>query len=207
MPEEIKKMRPTGLGKATEVRLIGGHYYVYEISSKWDERKQRPQKTTGKCIGKIIPGEGFIANQHYIDSYHQPQLESHVRHYGAVEMFRQLGPDIGEALRSSFPDIHRQIEVYALLRLVFSSTGKTMKYDYEHSWLCDVYPDIEACAGSVRRMMGKLSMRQDSMEGFMRGFCHTGHKLLFVCNSLRIQHSLWQSANCTQPLWIAHSSR
>ena len=188
IPEEIKKMRPTGLGKATEVRLIGGHYYVYEISSKWDERKRRPQKTTDKCIGKIVPGERFIANQHYIDSYHQPQLESHVRHYGAVEMFRRLGSDIGEALRSSFPDIYRQIEVYALLRLVFSSTGKTMKYDYEHSWLCNVYPDIGACASTVKRMMEKLSMRQDAMEGFMRGFCHAGHKLLFdgtsiMCNT------------------------
>ena len=33
IPEEIRKMRPTWLGKATEVRFIGGHYYVYEISS------------------------------------------------------------------------------------------------------------------------------------------------------------------------------
>lgn len=34
IPEEIKRMRPKGLFKATEVRLISGHYYVYEISSK-----------------------------------------------------------------------------------------------------------------------------------------------------------------------------
>lgn len=184
VPEEIKKMRPTGLGKATEVRLIGGHYYVYEISSKWDEKKQRPQKTTGKCIGKIVPGEGFIANQYYIDAYHQPQHESHVRHYGAVEMFRQLGSDIGQCLKDSFPDIYRQVEVYALLRLVFSSTGKSMKYDYEHSWLCDVYPDIGACPSSVKRMLEKLSMRQDAMENFMRGFCQKGHKLIFDGTSI-----------------------
>ena len=91
VPEEIRRMRPTGLGKATEVRLIGGHYYVYEISSRWDENRRRPQKTTGRCIGKIVPGEGFIANQYYIDTYHQPGTESHVRHYGAVETLRQLG--------------------------------------------------------------------------------------------------------------------
>ena len=188
VPEEIKKMKPTGLGKATEVRLIGGHYYVYEISSKWDEKKQRPQKTTGKCIGKIVPSEGFIANQYYIDTYHQPQIESHVRHYGAVEMFRQLGKDISDALKRSLPDIYRQIEVYALLRLVFASTGKTMKYDYEHSWLCDVYPDIGVCDSSVKRMLEKLSMKMDAMEDFMRGFCQKGHKLIFdgtsiMCNT------------------------
>lgn len=168
IPEEIKRMRPKGLFKATEVRVISGHYYVYEISSKWDEKKHRPQKTTGKCIGKILPEEGFIPNRKYVDTYHKAQLESHVRHYGAVEMFRQLGADIGEALKASLPDIYRQIEVYAILRLVFSSTGKSMKYDYEHSWLCDVYPDIGTCDSSVMKLLGRMSMRMDDMEDFVK---------------------------------------
>ena len=184
IPEEIKRMRPKGLFKATEVRPISGHYYVYEISSKWDEKKHRPQKTTGKCIGKILPEEGFIPNRNYVDTYHKAQLESHVRHYGAVEMFRQLGADIGEALKASFPDMYRQIEVYAILRLVFSSTGKSMKYDYEHSWLCDVYPDIGTCDSSVMKLLGRLSMRMDDMEDFMRRFCEDGHKLVFDGTSI-----------------------
>lgn len=184
IPEEIKRMRPKGLFKATEVRLTSGHYYVYEISSKWDEKKHRPQKTTGKCIGKILPEEGFIPNRNYVDTYHKAQLESHVRHYGAVEMFRQLGADIGEALKASFPDMYRQIEVYAILRLVFSSTGKSMKYDYEHSWLCDVYPDIGTCDSSVMKLLGRLSMRMDDMEDFMRRFCEDGHKLVFDGTSI-----------------------
>lgn len=184
IPEEIKRMRPKGLFKATEVRLISGHYYVYEISSKWDEKKHRPQKTTDKCIGKILPEEGFIPNRNYVDTYHKAQLESHVRHYGAVEMFRQLGADIGEALKASFPDMYRQIEVYAILRLVFSSTGKSMKYDYEHSWLCDVYPDIGTCDSSVMKLLGRLSMRMDDMEDFMRRFCEDGHKLVFDGTSI-----------------------
>ena len=58
-------------------------------------------------------------------------------------MFRQLGADIGGALKDSFPDIHRQIEVYSLLRLVFS--------------------DIGACLSSAKRMPEKLSMRMDAM--------------------------------------------
>lgn len=184
IPQEIKDMRPKGLGTANEVRLIGGHYYVYEVSSKWDDVKGRPKKTTGKCIGKIDPQLGFIANKYYIDTYHQPVIESHVRHYGAVEMFRQLGKDIAQELRNCFPDIFRQIEVFALLRLVFASTGKTMKYDYEHSWLCNVYPDIGVCDSSVKRMLEKLSMRQDAMTRFMKSFVETGHELIFDGTSI-----------------------
>lgn len=99
-------------------------------------------------------------------------------------MFRQLGADIGEALKASFPDMYRQIEVYAILRLVFSSTGKSMKYDYEHSWLCDVYPDIRTCDSSVMKLLGRLSMRMDDMEDFMRRFCEDGHKLVFDGTSI-----------------------
>lgn len=184
IPQEIKDMRPKGLGTANEVRLIGGHYYVYEVSSKWDDVKGRPKKTTGKCIGKIDPQLGFIANKYYVDTYHQPMIESHVRHYGAVEMFRQLGSDISQELRHCFPDIFRQIEVFALLRLVFASTGKTMKYDYEHSWLCNVYPDIGVCDSSIKRMLEKLSMRLDAMAAFMRSFSAAGHELIFDGTSI-----------------------
>ena len=61
IPEEIKQYRP---GPCTEVKLISGHYYVYMYQSlqlpsgKWG-------KKTGKCIGTIIPGTGFIPNRNY----------------------------------------------------------------------------------------------------------------------------------------------
>ncbi len=45
IPEEIRGMRPKGLFKATEVRLISGYYYGYEISSKRDGKKHGLQKT------------------------------------------------------------------------------------------------------------------------------------------------------------------
>ena len=56
IPDEIKQYRP---GPCTEVKLIGGHYYVYMYQSvqlasgKWG-------KKTGKSIGTIIPGTGFV---------------------------------------------------------------------------------------------------------------------------------------------------
>ena len=59
IPEDVNKYRP---GPCTEIKLIGGHYYVYMYnavqlpSGKWG-------KKTGKSIGKIIPGTGFIPNK------------------------------------------------------------------------------------------------------------------------------------------------
>ena len=62
IPEAIKQHKPTQFG-AVEIRCFGeGKYYVYRISSKWNAEKKRPQKVTGKSIGKITEADGFIPN-------------------------------------------------------------------------------------------------------------------------------------------------
>jgi len=61
IPESIKQLKPIQFG-AVEIRYISGHYYTYLVSSKWDPEKGRPQKVTGKSIGKITEADGFIPN-------------------------------------------------------------------------------------------------------------------------------------------------
>ncbi|MDR1757539.1 MAG: hypothetical protein LBR51_01075 [Bacteroidales bacterium] len=36
--------------KGTELRLIGGKYYLYAVSSKWDKEKKRSVKIAGNCL-------------------------------------------------------------------------------------------------------------------------------------------------------------
>lgn len=179
VPDEIKKHRLTGLDHATEIKQINGSFYVYEITSVWNDKKRRPQKKTLGCIGKITASDGFIGNQRYVDLYHHRTPFSRVWNYGAVEMFRQLGQDIRERLREHFPDIWRQLEVICLLRLVYASTGETMKYDFDHSWLWNLYPDIGVCCDSVRNIMDKMRMRLDDEQAFMRSFYIPGTELIF----------------------------
>ncbi|NDO67828.1 hypothetical protein FMM80_03510, partial [Schaedlerella arabinosiphila] len=63
IPEAIKALKPTEFG-AVEIRCISGHFYVYEISSKWDPSKGKARKVTGKSVGKITLKDGFIPNAH-----------------------------------------------------------------------------------------------------------------------------------------------
>ncbi|MBN2777190.1 MAG: hypothetical protein JXR36_06090 [Bacteroidales bacterium] len=46
--------------KGTELRNIRGHYYLYEVTSKWDSNLKRSKKITGRMLGKITKEEGFI---------------------------------------------------------------------------------------------------------------------------------------------------
>ena len=43
--------------KGTELRLLKGKYYLYEVTSKWNPQKKRSVKITGKFLGRI---EGWM---------------------------------------------------------------------------------------------------------------------------------------------------
>ena len=55
--ESIRKYKTKG----TMVRMISGHYYVYEYSTVRDGNDKRHTKM-GKSIGTIKEGIGFIPN-------------------------------------------------------------------------------------------------------------------------------------------------
>ena len=61
IPDEIKQYRP---GPCTEIKLISGHYYVYMYHA-FQRSDGSWSKKTGKSIGTIIAGEGFIPNRNY----------------------------------------------------------------------------------------------------------------------------------------------
>ena len=94
-----------------------------------------------------------------------------VRTYGVFEMFSQLGKDISDKLRETFPDIYREIQTVALLRLVYGCTPRLMKRCFEDSCLTDLYPDIGTCDKTVRRLVSMLGAEREAEMGrFMKMF-------------------------------------
>ena len=63
-PEWALKHKKTG----TELRLIKGRYYLYEVSSKWNKEKKRAQKITGKILGRITEDKGFCSSESSIQA-------------------------------------------------------------------------------------------------------------------------------------------
>ena len=183
IPESIKSKRPTQFG-AVEIRYIKGHYYVYRVSSRWDPQKGRPQKTTGKSIGKITEADGFIPNGNGIRLIQEmrvaPDVAPVVRNYGAYEVLQQLSPEIGKGLREYFPDVFREIRTISLLRLVDSVTSaKMIQPLFLDSYMSDVCADLALSEESVRKFVAKLGSMQDQQEAFMRGNVMPGTTLLF----------------------------
>ena len=137
--EKIKAMKPTNYG-AVEIRFLSGHYYVYEISSKWDPIKKKARKVTGKIIGKITEQDGFVPNAYGARKI--LPLYPIVKNFGAYEILQQLSGDLVGKLKTAFPDIYREISVIAMLQLVTGCRGKRIKREFEASYLNDLHPDL-----------------------------------------------------------------
>lgn len=55
-PKWVDKHRKPG----TEIRRIGGRFYIYEVSAYYDPKRKKGRKKTGKYLGRITEKDGFI---------------------------------------------------------------------------------------------------------------------------------------------------
>lgn len=153
IPEEIKQYRP---GPSTEIKLINGHYYVYMYqatklaSGKWG-------KKTGKSIGKIVPGTGFIPNRNYhLFSGEESQDEITVLEYGQYAVIDSVAEDVKNLLLQFFP-ADRALQIFAFASILYANNfvhlDQVQGY-YEQSWLSQQYKDLGLSMG--RTALGNL---------------------------------------------------
>ena len=170
IPETIKRHKPTDFG-ACEIRFIGGYYYVYPVTSRWDPTKGRSQKVTLKSVGKITEADGFIPNANGMRRIQEmritPDVAPSVKNYGAYETLLQLSPKLSDELREHFPDCFREIRTLALIRLVDGVPAKPVTSNY--FW-------IPACTISVPILPHQRQLFGDLLPLLER--CRTGHRSL-----------------------------
>ena len=168
IPEEIKQYRP---GPCTEIKLINGHYYVYMYQSlrlpsgKWG-------KKTGKSIGTIVPGTGFIPNRNYhLYKGEESQDEITVLEYGQYALIEEVAKDILAALEKHFPADHAsQIFAYACILYAngFVHLDQIQGY-YEQSWLAQEYKSLpfkmgKTALGNLLDDLGRRTIRVVNYE-------------------------------------------
>lgn len=188
IPESIKIHKPTAFG-ACEIRHIGGYYYVYPVTSKWDPQKGRSQKKTLKSVGKITEADGFIPNANGMRRLQQlrvtPETSPVVRNYGAYEVLLQLSEEISPLLKEHFPDCFREIRTLSLIRLVDgAASARLVQPLFADSYLSELCPDLAMSEKPVRKFISALGNKQESIDAFMRSFVLPGSTLLFNGTSI-----------------------
>lgn len=182
IPESIRQLKPKEYGSC-KIRAVSGHYYVYEVHSRWDKERKRAVKENGRCLGKITERDGFIPNRYGRSLLSPAGVETGKRmtvlSYGAYELLTQLSPEVGDSLREFFPDIYRELRALALLRLVDGVGPRLMHPTFLDSYMSELAPDLAMSEVSVREFVRRLGRQTDRIESFMRASILPGADLVF----------------------------
>jgi hypothetical protein len=164
----------------TELRLLGGRYYLYQVSSKWDPVRKRSIKITGKLLGKITQADGFVESEKARLRKQQIQIERiQVKEYGITAAIDSLFTDTISALKEFFPDSWQRLLALAYGRLVYQSPLKNMSFHYCHSYLSQQYPDVDLSARSLSYFLRELGEDRNRIVEFCRSFKISDDCILF----------------------------
>ncbi len=194
-PEWAVKCRRPG----TELRFIGGHYYLYEVSSVYDKEKKRARKKTGKLLGKITEENGFVESEKYrlarlAKKMVMPENGSaiSIREYGLSSfMLGEKTSHISGALKGVFPSTWDKILGLAYCRLAYQSPLKNMQYRLQRSWLGHQFKLDEWKDRNIALFLRDLGRNRELAVSYMKRFVKEGDFVLadatdILCKSSRI---------------------
>ncbi|MDR3011604.1 MAG: hypothetical protein LBU70_00100, partial [Chitinispirillales bacterium] len=153
--------------KGTELRLISGKYYLYEVTSEWSPEKKRPVKITGKLLGRITEAEGFVESDKARLRKQQLVIDRVcVKEYGVTAMMETLFGDTVNALKKHFPESWQRLLGLAYGRLIHRSPLKNMSFHYANSYLSEQYADVDLSARSLTYFLRELGEDRERIVDF-----------------------------------------
>ncbi|HEU0228741.1 MAG TPA: transposase [Arachidicoccus soli] len=167
-PDWVIKHRKPG----TEVRLMRGKFYIYEVSSVYDKEKKRARKITGKYLGKITEEEGFVASNFVKVPKSLPLINENkitTREYGMGAFLEHYCSDIIDILKIHFPEQWEWLVACLYGRLVHSSPIKNIGYYFKRSYLRESI-NITLNPKNVSQLLRDVGKNRTPLQNYMKSF-------------------------------------
>lgn len=180
-PQWVLKHKKPG----TEIRAINGHYYLYAISSKWDSNKKRAVKKTIGIRGKITK-EGFIeSDKHRLRTQKMEIKKVWQREYGFTHFLQSCLQDSVDHLQAYFPDCWQTIVAMSFCRFVYQSPLKNMDFRFRHSFLSELYPEVDLDRDHLTTFTRYLGEQREAIRNYFNAFWNNDKRsVLFDVSSI-----------------------
>jgi transposase len=166
--------------KGTELRLINGRYYLYEVTSKWDPDKKRAKKITGKILGRVTKEHGFVeSDKAKLRKRELTVSKLVVKEYGITALIDNHFSEYKTLLKKHFPNHWQTILSLTYGRLVHHSPMKNMEYHYYHSYLSEQHPNLSLSPSSLTRLLREIGVQRQQIISFFKAFSKANDNILF----------------------------
>lgn len=166
----------------TELRFIGGKYYLYAVSSKYDPTLKRAKKISGKLLGKITETDGFIASEKdkLRQKAEQPMKIGKVttKEFGTQELVLQLAAKQFSVLEKVFGEDAKPIFLFALFRLSEQSPIKNVPFYFMHSFLSEKWKEISVSDKSISHLLRRTGSDRERIMEYQKHFVRDGGNVL-----------------------------
>jgi transposase len=172
--------------KGVEIRLIKGKYYLYEVKSKWNKEKGRPQKITGKYLGRIIETGLVVPKIKQKEEKAAKVVKSSisVKEYGASSFMMKQAEPIQKKLTEIFEEDGGKILAIAMLRAINQCPFKRIEHLYEHSYISEVFPDLRLSGKELTSFLRNIGNKRDKIVEFMNSFVEGSRHIIFDATSV-----------------------
>jgi len=166
--------------KGTELRYINGHYYLYEITSKWNPEKKRSQKITLGLLGKITKEDGFIESEkRKLKKQTFVPENITMKESGLSSLITEEYSNYIELLQKHFPQHWEFIIALAYSRFAFQSPLKNVQYHFSRSFLSETYKKIPLSSASISKKLKELGVKRKDILSFFNEFKIKDDNILF----------------------------
>ena len=166
--------------KGTELRLINGKYYLYEVTSKWNPEKKRSQKITGKLLGKITQKDGFIeSDKNKLRKKELAVSKLSVKEYGIAAFLESSLSQYKHLLQKHFENNWQDIITLAYCKLVYQCPLKNVEFHYLHSYLSEQMQGLALSPKSLSNTLKEIGAKRSNIINFFKEFGTPNDNILF----------------------------
>jgi len=162
--------------KGTEIRKIRNNFYLYKVTSVWDKEKGRAKKITEKFLGTITH-DGLVEPRH---ERVQASLNNiAVKEFGATNFLLEANDDIKERFKELYPDTWKELFIFAVFRLLYTTPLKNLEAYYVSSFLSETLPGAHLSPKVIGNLLGDVGKERERTKTFLRQFV-SGNDFLLI---------------------------
>lgn len=175
----------------TELRNIGGRYYLYQITSAWDKEEKCTKKITLGMIGVITEKDGLLPKG-TVKRGRKPLTRRTItsKEYGASFFLQKIGKDICDALKKHFPYYWEELFIMAVQRVLHQASLKNMEFLFEESFLSEEFKDVQLSKNHLTETLKNIGSNRTPIIQFMKEFITGCEHIVFDTT-----HTITQSQN------------
>lgn len=164
--------------KGVEIRKRGNSYHAYQVTSKWDPQKKRPQKITKKYLGVVTP-TGIT----------KPRKRGMLKgdyEYGHIALLWKLAKESGlvSIVKEHYPFKWEEILSFAFLRLIQPLPLKSMHHLYGKTYLSKFFKNASMSPKALSRLLLYLGENYTLRDSLMKKLTRKGKYLIIDLTAL-----------------------